>query len=293
MFVDRMVAGIFRAVAALPLGLVYVFSGMLGAFVYAVSPTYRRLLTQNLKQALGHDLAWALKWAAIRHGGRQGLESIWIFLRPLDDVLEKVRSVQGTECVEQALNAGKGILFLTPHLGCFEITGPWVASRYGAMIALYKKPKHGVLDQLIRAGRVRGNMDLAPADVSGVRQVVKKLRQRQMATILPDQVPGAGDGVWAEFFNRPAWTMTLAARLSELANVEVLTIVGERLAWGQGWRLHIAPMSEALTGDTAARAQIINREMERLIRRFPAQYLWSYNRYKKPAGIAPPPAAPQ
>ena len=108
--------------------------------------------------------------------------------------------------------------------------------------------------------------------------------------MLPDQAPRTGEGVWLPFFGRPAYTMTLAARLTETGAIPLLAW-GERLPNGQGFRLHFSPPTAPIEGDTIARAACINREMEQLIRQQPAQYLWGYNRYKHPAGAEPPPQA--
>ena len=107
--------------------------------------------------------------------------------------------------------------------------------------------------------------------------------------MLPDQVPPEGMGVWGPFFGQPAYTMTLAARLVQQTGAVPLLAWGERLPRGRGYTVHITPLSEPLptAGSSAPEAQaesaaLVNREMERLIRAAPGQYLWGYNRYKQP-----------
>ncbi len=282
---------LFRLIGALPLPLVHHLGWLAGWLVYAVSGGYRRRLRENLERALGVQTDAGLRRQAIGEAGKQALEGVWVLMRPQEEVVARVVQVTGAEYVEAAKANGRGVLLVTPHLGCFEIAGQFLAARFGAFTALYREPKQAALGRLIQAGRARGNMSIAPADMSGVRALVKALRRHQMVGILPDQAPGAGEGMWCDFFGRPAWTMTLAARLTEVPGVAVLTILGERLPGGAGWHVHIAPFVHPLEGDTAARASIINREMEDLIRRFPAQYLWSYNRYKVPEGVPQPPSA--
>jgi KDO2-lipid IV(A) lauroyltransferase len=261
-----------------------------GWLVYALSGGYRRRLRENLNRALEGKVPDALRRAAVGEAGKQALEAVWVLMRPQDEVVARAIEASGLEHVAAAKAEGRGILFLTPHLGCFEITAQFLAARFGAITALYREPKKAPLGQLIQAGRARGNMDIAPADMSGVRRLIKALRHHEMVGMLPDQAPGAGEGMWCDFFGRPAWTMTLAARLTEVPGVAVFTALGERLPGGAGWHVRFAPFVQTLEGDTAARAQIINREMEGMILRFPAQYLWSYNRYKVPEGVPAPPA---
>ncbi|NTV11032.1 MAG: lysophospholipid acyltransferase family protein, partial [Zoogloea sp.] len=136
--------------------------------------------------------------------------------------------------------------------------------------------------------RNRGLQMAAPADASGVRRLIKALRAREAVGMLPDQVPGSGEGMWLPFFERQAYTMTLAARLSEVEGVTTLFAWGERLPGGRGFHVHFRPPLAPLAGDTANRAAMINREIESLIRECPAQYLWGYNRYKRPKGAPAP-----
>jgi Kdo2-lipid IVA lauroyltransferase/acyltransferase len=141
---------------------------------------------------------------------------------------------------------------------------------------------------MILAGRQRERQHLAPADLSGVRSLIKALKKGQMVGMLPDQAPKNGEGVWLKFFGRHAYTMTLAARLTETGAASLLTW-GERLPDGRGYCLHFLPPSQPLTGSTVDRAQQINSEIEALIRQCPTQYLWGYHRYKRPRGAETPP----
>jgi len=109
------------------------------------------------------------------------------------------------------------------------------------------------------------------------------LRQGEAIGVLPDQAPGMGEGEWADFFGKPAYTMTLVTRLKAASGAAVVMAFAERLPQGRGYQLHLTPVS-ADPLDTAA----LNRAIEVVVRQCPAQYLWGYNRYKVPAGAAPP-----
>jgi KDO2-lipid IV(A) lauroyltransferase len=112
----------------------------------------------------------------------------------------------------------------------------------------------------------------------------RTLRQRGSVGLLPDQAPGAGEGVWTEFFGRPAYTMTLAVRLQRATGAAVIMVYAERLTGGQGYHLHFEELPTARLDEAA-----LNRAIEAQVRRCPEQYLWSYNRYKVPAGASHPP----
>lgn len=273
---------LFRLLSFLPLPVLHNLGALLGWAAWLASPTYRRHLRENAALAGVGDAAGA----AIAEAGKGLLELPKIWLRPHAEVVERVVRVSGWELVEEARAQGRGILFLTPHLGCFEITAQYYAS-VGPITVLYRRPKQAWLAPLIESGR-GANLRLAPADMSGVRRLIKALRGGEAVGMLPDQAPGAGEGIWAPFFGRPAYTMTLAARLAE-TGATVLRAYAERLHYGAGYHLKLFPLSQPLSGDLPARVAQINAELEALIRDCPEQYLWGYNRYKKPSG-APDPA---
>lgn len=277
---------IFRILSRLPLNIVHLLGGWLGRLTYLLSPTYRRHVRENMAQA-GIDPA--LRGAAAAEAGKQMLELARIWLRTLEEANAQVVEVCGREYVEAAQLAGKGVVYLTPHLGCFEITAQYL-STFGDITVLYRPPRQASIQKLILDGRQREHLHLAPADLSGVRSLIKALKKGQAVGMLPDQAPKVGEGVWLDFFGKPAYTMTLAARLTE-TGATTLMAWGERLPNGRGYRLHFHPPRQALSGATVDRAQQINLEIEALVRQCPTQYLWGYNRYKKPGGAEPPPGS--
>jgi len=278
---------VFRIFSRLPLWLVHLIGGWLGRLTYLLSPTYRRNLRANMAQA-GVDAA--LRGAAAAEAGKQMAELARVWLRSLEEANAQVVEVVGGELVAAARQAGKGVVFLTPHLGCFEITAQYL-STLGDITVLYRAPKSAAAQRLILAGRKRERLHLAPADLSGVRALIKALKKGEMVGMLPDQAPKSGEGVWLKFFGRYAYTMTLAARLTQTGAVSLMTW-GERLPGGRGYRIHFLPPSQPLSGSTVERAQQINHEVEALVRQCPTQYLWGYNRYKRPRGAEPAPEAP-
>jgi len=273
-----------RMVALLPLPLVHAAGCALGWAMYGLSPTYRRHLRENLEAAGYRD--GATRRAAIAEAGKLLAELPAIWLRPRARVTALVRRIEGLELVEAARAAGQPIVFLTPHLGCFEITAQVAAERFPITV-LYRPPRLGWLEPLIERGRGGDNVRLARAGFTGVRELLAALKRGETVGILPDQVPGEGEGEWAEFFGRPAYTMTLAQRLAARPGVVCLLAWGERLPRGAGYVIHVRPMPPAKPGESATRH--LNRALEALIRECPAQYLWGYNRYKVPQGAAAPP----
>ena len=265
--------------ARFPLWILHALGALLGWAMYGLSPTYRRHLRENLAAAGYTDAA--TRRAAVAGAGRLLAELPAIWLRPRGEVAALLREIDGRELVDAARAAGKGIVFLTPHLGCFEIAAKVAAEEFPITV-LYRAPKLAWLQPLIEHGRGQDNVRLARADVSGVRELVGALLRKEAIGILPDQVPGVGEGEWVEFFGRPAYTMTLGSRLAARPGSVCLLAYGERLPRGQGYVLRIRPLPPAAAGESGARH--MNRALEALIRECPGQYLWGYNRYKRPRG---------
>lgn len=278
---------LFRLLGRLPLRLLHALGTLFGWVAWLASPAYRRHLKENLALAYAPAEVAAILPAAVAHAGCGVLELPWLWTRPKPDVVALVTHVTGWEHIEAAWQRGDGILFFTPHLGCFEITAQYYASR-APITVLYRKPKQAWMQPFIESGRGSANFQLAPADLSGVRLLLKGLKRREAVGMLPDQVPGMGEGQWADFFGRPAYTMTLGARLSETERTTVLLAFAERLPAGRGFNLRFSAPSQPIAGTQAERVATINRVLEDLIRSCPQQYLWGYNRYKAPRGAPPP-----
>lgn len=273
-----------------PLWVLHALGGGVGWLSYLVSPSYRRRFDAQARQA---GVAPAVARGGIAEAGRMVMELPFLWLRPPSRPLLDLLRIEGAEHVEAVHAQGKGLLLLTPHLGCFEICAQAYAERfaphYGPITVLYRPARQPWLREVMEVSRQRPGLATAPASLAGVRQMIRALRRGETVGLLPDQVPPDGMGVWAPFFDKPAYTMTLAARLVQQTGATALLIWGERLRGGAGYVVRLAPLGEALPADAAAQAEsaaVVNRAMERLIRACPQQYLWGYHRYKQPR-VAP------
>ncbi|MGZ5114119.1 MAG: lysophospholipid acyltransferase family protein [Usitatibacter sp.] len=285
---------LFRLLARLPLGANHALGAFLGRLVYALSPRYRARLLDNLK-ASGicpppADVGRLAKENAAEIG-KGATELAWALFRS-DDAIAKVRGRVGWEEVERLRAANRPIIFVTPHLGSYDIAGRYLWAHL-PILAMYRPHKIFWIDQLLREGRNRGaapdGTNVAPANMAGVRMILKHLKRGGCSVVLPDQVPGLGDGEWVEFFGRPAYTMTLIWRLQESSGAAIVFCYAERLPGAQGFVMHLAPLNEPLPKNRHEAARRVNAMVEKLVRECPGQYLWGYNRYKRPAGAPPPP----
>ena len=270
-----------RLLSLCPLWLLHALGSVGGWLVFAFDATYRQRFLANAAQAGYGFAAVNGVMGAVGAAGKLAAELPRLWLgRPV------AVEFLGTEYIDAAHAAGKGIIFLTPHLGCFEITPQAYAARYAAagrsITVMYRPPRKAWLEPLFARARQRPGMAGAPASLGGIKQMMKALKQGQAVGLLPDQVPPAGMGVWAEFFGQSAYTMTLAAKLAQQTGAVVLLAVGERLPCGRGYRVWVEAAPSDLPAEPQAAAACINAWMEALIRRYPQQYLWGYARYKQP-----------
>jgi KDO2-lipid IV(A) lauroyltransferase len=271
----------------LPLASLHRAGVVLGWLIYKVSPAYAQRLRENLR-ASG---VWSdetdyqrLLRASIAEAGKGLMEIVKIWFGSVESVTALV-VCKTWAVVDEAQAGGRGLIFLTPHLGCFEVSAFYGAQRL-PLTVLYRPPRLRWLEPLMLAGRVRGQAKLAPATMRGVRALYRALLHGQAVGLLPDQAPGAGEGTWASFFGRPAYTMTLVTRLQQATGAAIVLAFAERLPQGAGYELHLERVATDAFDERA-----LNRAIENVVRRRPEQYLWSYNRYKVPAGARRPPDA--
>ncbi|TAJ79997.1 MAG: lysophospholipid acyltransferase family protein [Gallionellaceae bacterium] len=278
---------LFGLMSRLPLSVLHRLGVVAGWLTYLTSRKYAERLNENLLNGWdGSDEAefQRLLEANVAESGKGVAELPWMWRRPLAQVVASVKECHGWELVEAAQVQGKGLIILTPHIGCFEVIGQYVGDKL-PMTCMYRVPKLAWLDKVMRAGRERGQMKLARADIGGVRTLLKALKRGEVIGVLPDQVPGSGEGEWAPFFGRPAYTMTLVKRLLESSGAAVVMCYAQRLPQGGGYAMHFSPFR---FDAQAPIPQQMNAALEAVIRTCPEQYLWSYNRYKIPRGAQPP-----
>ncbi len=270
-----------RLLSRAPLPLLHLLGAALGWLAFIVSASYRRRFHENAALA---GYAFAEVRGAVAHAGRMVAElpRLWFGTPPR-------WSWDDGGCIARAYAAGRGILFLTPHMGGFELSPQALAADYGAdhgpMTILYRPARQRWLARLMASARVRPHLASVPTTLAGVRQLLRALRRGEAVGLLPDQVPPEGLGLWSPFFGREAYTMTLAARLAQQSGAVLLLAWTERLPRGRGFVVHVHERAQPLPAGLPGAVAALNRDMEQLIRQRPSQYLWGYARYKGPRGL--------
>lgn len=278
---------LFRFLSLWPLAALHAVGGALGWLVWALSPRYRAQFRANVAQA---GLTFETARPAIAEAGRFVAELPKLWMRPQhESCLGDVR-VEGAEHAERAFDQGRGVIFFGPHCGSFELGPQALAELYGPITAIYRPARKPWLAAIELVTRQRPRLTVVPASLSGIRLMHRTLKANHAVALLTDQVPPEGLGVWAPFFGKPAYTMTLAARLALQSGAVLLPVSCERLPHGRGYFMKIWP---AINGFDAAPATFqppdlltgvtrINQAIEAIVLSQPGQYLWGYGRYKTP-----------
>ena len=279
---------LFRFFSRWPLPVLHALGAALGWLVWLLSARYRTQFRANVAQA---GLPFEAARPAIAEAGRFVGELPKLWMRPRSQsCLGNVR-VEGQAHADNAFAQGKGVIFFGPHCGSFELGPQALAELYGPITAIYRPARKAWLARLEALARDRHNLTVVPASLGGIRLMHKTLKANQAIAMLTDQVPPEGWGVWAPFFGRPAYTMTLAARLALQSGAVLLPVSCERLPRGKGYFLKIWPaLNDVETwekSDMLHAVTRINQAIEAIVRSQPGQYLWGYARYKTPRKDAP------
>lgn len=250
---------------------------LLGYIAYLIDTKSNRIARNNILQSGLCDTpqqAHALMKTSRLEAGKAIVETFFIWGQPQSTLLPLVKQVYGWEDVLQAQALGKGIIFLTPHLGCFEITSIYYGAQFPVSV-LFRPPRLKALQDLVTQGRQKGMVETAPANAMGVKMLLQALKSGQAIGILPDQIPRHGEGEWADFFGKTAYTMTLASKLANKTGATVIMAFGERLQDGQGYAIHLTPLPDISS------PALLNQAIEAQVAKCPQQYLWQYDRYKQ------------
>ena len=164
---------LFRLLSHLPLRVLHALGTLSGWLTYLLSSRYRKRWNDNRQQA---GLSAAQVRGAIAHNGRMMLELPRLWLgKPVP-----IYWHESTKHIAQAYADKRGIVFLTPHIGCFEITAQTVAERfsaqYGDLTVMYKPARQRWMADMLVYVRNRPGLNTVTTSVSGVRQMLRALR---------------------------------------------------------------------------------------------------------------------
>jgi KDO2-lipid IV(A) lauroyltransferase len=227
--------------------------------------------------------------AAYAHLGRVAVEAALLPLRGRDHVLALFEGADNWDLVEQARAAGSGILFVTGHLGNWELGGAYVAARGLPVDAVARHMANPLFDRYLTRTRERIGMRIVH-DERAVAQVPRAIRAGRAVAMLTDQETVGLASTWVPFFGRPAKTPRGPAVFALRLGAPL--IFGYALRQQSGlYRMSFEPIAVERTGDLDTDVDRIvaayTAALERAVRRAPDQYFWHHRRWKYP----PPPGA--
>ena len=265
----------------MPLAVMQVMGATVGLITYLSSARYRSLLNQNLSFAAKKYGFTPARWSSAMDAGMIFADTLWIWRHPKKAI--EISHLENSEEIASLIEGRHGLIVLAPHLGGFEII-PRVFSQKINATVMYKPARISWLNSLMIKSREHPNMHFVPANLDGVRKIKRALKKGEVVGILADQVPSAGDGIWAKFFNQFAYTSTFPIKLTRLNNVSTVFVSAERRGLGKGWTIKSKFMKKPFSDVPVEAATVMNGFFEEMILSKPNQYMWSYNRYKRPTG---------
>ncbi len=280
--------GTLRLFALLPLPVTHVAGTLLGWLAWRLPTRAKRITLRNLERCypeLSSREQNRLARNSLVETGKTAAETGPLWLWPEQRIQRLIRQVSGEQHLHDALNRGKGVILAIPHLGAWEMVGLYCSLNH-PVTSLYRPPRLQGMDAMIRQSRERFGASLVPTDAGGVRALYKTLGRGEIVCILPDQVPSAGQGIFAPFFAISANTMTLLSRLGWKFGSEIVFCYAERLSRGRGFHIHFLPAPEQIhDADPLRSATALNQGVEQCVRALPEQYQWSYKRFRsRPPG---------
>ncbi|MEL0091332.1 MAG: lysophospholipid acyltransferase family protein [Rhodospirillales bacterium] len=201
---------------------------------------------------------------------------ITTWVKPVGYSRRQVSTIIGLEKF-QSQSANKPTLVLLPHIGNWELFGVWL-TQYRSYTAMFRPLRVRELSDLVRQARERGGNHLVPATAAGVKQILKRLRQKELAIVLPDQAPKEGDGLYVPFFGHDVLTPVLPYRLALATDATVF--IGAALKRDDGYEVVLKQIATPEDHEQHAWLARMNQEIEGLVRDNPAQYQWEYRRFR-------------
>lgn len=273
---------LFRLASRLPLPTARFIGRLLGRFLAKTDDYNKKVTAENIALCypnLSEPEQKKMLVNSLQHTGMTAFEMAQIWLRPNSWLTDKV-TVRNQEIFDRALEKGKGVILMAPHLGNWEVIGKIVGA-YHPLMNMYEPPEHPEMDTLIRESRCSTGALLAPANQRGVVMLMKHLKSGKAVGILPDQVPEdrKRSAVLAPFFNHPAHTMTLLGQMLQKTGATAIAVVAFRTQ--QGFEMQFSPVNEKLySADAIESAGALNSTIEALVAQAPEQYQWEYKRFR-------------
>lgn len=228
--------------------------------------------------------------AAYEHLGRASIEAAILPSLGRNAVLDKFEGADDYHLVEDAMSQGRGLIFVTGHLGNWELAGAYVAARGVPLDAIARRMKNPLFDRYLTETRSQIGMHVVH-DSEAVRRTPRSLREGKAVAFLSDQGVLGLASTFVPFFGRPAKTPRGPAVFALRLGVPVVFGVAVRQPSGK-YRLVFEPVAVEDTGDRDRDVDAIvaryTATLEKWVRRYPEQYFWHHRRWRRQPPDTPP-----
>ncbi len=283
---------LLRTFALFPMPVVHGIGAGLGWLLTVTPNELRRVSRINIDLCFPQLSASRRRRLLVRslvECGKTAVEFAPLWTWSEDRILSLIKRAAGREYLDGLLDQGKGVILLIPHLGAWELASIYVSMCFAEkypVTGLYRPPRMGELDVMIRRARERFGARMVPTTLTGVRTLYQTLNDGGIVGVLPDQEPGAGNPVFAPFLGVPANTMGLVSKLMARTQAAAVYVYFTRLPSGRGFEVHFSPASSGVgDGDLHIATQRLNEGVELCVKRYPEQYQWGYKRFRtRPPG---------
>ena len=276
--------GFLRLFALLPWGAVQATGSAIGWLMWKLPNGSREVVRINLAKCFP-ELSAAererLVGQTLRDIGKTLTESACAWIWPVERTLGLVREVEGLEVLQAALASGKGVVGVASHLGNWEVLNHYFCSQCKPVI-FYRPPKLQALDELLQKQRAQLGNRVAPSTKEGILSVIKEVRRGGVVGIPADPEPSRSSGVFVPFCGIQALTSKFVPGMLAGGKAVGLFLNAVRLPDNSGFKVIFEAVPEDMySEDPQVSAAAMSRTLERYVRAYPSQYMWSMKRFKK------------
>ncbi|CAK9892034.1 MULTISPECIES: lysophospholipid acyltransferase [Pseudomonas] len=283
-FKGALMVGALRLFAKLPWGAVQRVGAAIGWIMWKVPNSSRNVVRINLAKCFPEMDPVAreqLVGRTLMDIGKSFTESACAWIWPAQRSLDLVREVEGLEVLEAALASGKGVVGITSHLGNWEVLNHFYCSQCKPII-FYRPPKLKAVDDLLREQRVQLGNRVAASTKEGILSIIKEVRKGGQVGIPADPEPAESAGIFVPFFATKALTSKFVPNMLAGGKAVGVFLHALRLPDGSGFKVILEAAPEAMySEDTETSAAAMSQVVERYVRAYPSQYMWSMKRFKK------------
>ena len=270
------------------LSITHTFASILAILLYSKKSKKYLVTQKNLSMCFPNktnDWVNTMTKNSLKEYLKSLLETPYIYRKANKDMNRLISKVHSENIIQDAIEEGKGIIFMTPHYGSWELSGLFAASKIKTY-NMYKPLRNNVLNEYVLSGRQSTGSNLVATDNAGVKALLKALKNNHGIGILPDHTPKINQGVMSSFYDIPVNTTTLLYKLGKKHKVPIIYISSERLKSGKGFDIYIGRVDKIFyEKDEVKAADFLNKTLENLINKNVRQYLWSYERFRNRSGV--------